>query len=223
MTMDTGQRLVDDYLARLERAARVLPPEQRAELVAEIREHIESARTADEISSEVGVRALLDRIGRPEEIVAASGASPAASPEPRASRSLTLEIWAVVMLTAGSLLPVVGWLVGVVLLWSSNRWRLREKVLGTLLVPGGIGGLLILGFGWVGVSSCFTSYEGTVVVANTCDDHPVADVVRPVLAVLLLLAALVVPLVLLQLARRRANAETQSPLRGLAEQPVSTP
>jgi hypothetical protein len=51
----------------------------------------------------------------------------------------------VLLLTAGSFVPVVGWLVGVVLLWTSTLWRLREKLLGTLVVPFGLGLAL---FGW---------------------------------------------------------------------------
>jgi hypothetical protein len=49
------------------------------------------------------------------------------------------------MLTLGSVIPVFGWAVGVVLLWSSGLWRRSEKVLGTLIVPGGPGLVLVLG------------------------------------------------------------------------------
>ena len=49
------------------------------------------------------------------------------------------------MLTVGSLVPVVGWLVGVALLWASRRWTPGEKLVGTLVVPLGPGGVLVLG------------------------------------------------------------------------------
>jgi uncharacterized membrane protein len=224
MTMETEQRLIDDYLERLERAAHRLAPEQRAELLAEIREHIESARTADEITSEAGLRELLDRLGEPEEIVAASAGPtpteptstgrPAGMPTGQLAgppivpprRSLALEIWAVVMLTVGSLIPILGWLVGVVLLWLSPRWQVREKLLGTLVVPGGIGILIHLSAFLT--RSCTTSYnsDGSV-LEDTCGDHPVADVVGPIVAIVVTILALVVPLVLLHLARRRRDAE----------------
>jgi len=215
MTMETEQRLIDDYLERLERAALRLPSGQRAELLAEIREHIESARAADEITGEAGLRELLDRLGEPEEIVAASAGptptgqltGPSAGP-PIASprRSLALEIWAVAMLTVGSLIPILGWLVGVVLLWLSPRWQVREKLLGTLVVPGGIGILIHLSA--VVTRSCTTSYnaDGSV-LEDTCGDHPVTDVVWPIAAVVVTILALVVPLVLLHLARRRRDAD----------------
>jgi len=60
-------------------------------------------------------------------------------------QGLGLEILAVVMLTVGSLIPVLGWAVGVILLWSSGRWRPSEKLLGSLIVPGGPGMALLLG------------------------------------------------------------------------------
>jgi hypothetical protein len=47
------------------------------------------------------------------------------------------------MLSIGSLcLPIVGWLVGVVLLWLGPRWSRGDKVLGTLVVPLGPFGLV---------------------------------------------------------------------------------
>ena len=39
--------------------------------------------------------------------------------------------------TTVALLPLV-WVVGVVLLWRSRAWTLRDKLIGTLVVPGGL-------------------------------------------------------------------------------------
>lgn len=64
-------------------------------------------------------------------------AAVAQSPQP----GQTLELCAVLFLTLGSLvLWVFGWLIGVALLWSSRWWTRGEKVLGTLVVPGGLAG-----------------------------------------------------------------------------------
>ena len=49
-----------------------------------------------------------------------------------------LEPLAIVLLLLGGLLGGVGWLVGVVLLWLSNVWTTRVKLIGTLIVPGGL-------------------------------------------------------------------------------------
>ncbi|HYU86509.1 MAG TPA: hypothetical protein VEK80_17025, partial [Kribbellaceae bacterium] len=63
--------LVGDYLGRLEQAAQVLPADRRTELVEEVRAHIAEARTAgaDDLAA---VRTVLDRLGSPDEIVAAA-------------------------------------------------------------------------------------------------------------------------------------------------------
>ena len=176
MTAGTGERLASDYLARLDAAARTLPADRRTELLEGITEHLDSARAAGELGDEAAARTLLDRLGEPEEIVAAAreegpagrgaaggtppgwgppswqGSGPGHAPPPAPGRptvmtppSTALETTAVLMLTAGSLLPVVGWLVGVALLWTSRRWRTGEKLLGTLVVPFGPGILLPLG------------------------------------------------------------------------------
>src|SRR5206468_1092461 len=71
--MNRTDALVEDYLRRLERAAYALPPERRAELLLEIRGHISEARdTAAAPADEAWTRTLLDRLGTPEEIVAAA-------------------------------------------------------------------------------------------------------------------------------------------------------
>jgi hypothetical protein len=44
----------------------------------------------------------------------------------------------VVLLIGGVVVPLIGWIAGVVLLWISDAWTNREKLLGTLVVPGGL-------------------------------------------------------------------------------------
>jgi hypothetical protein len=121
-------------------------------------------------------------------------------------RGTGLELAAVLMLTLGSFLPVVGWLVGVVLLWCSTRWRVREKLLGTLVVPLGPGGVLFAGALVIsplgGTESCTTS--GDLVV---CTSTGPPGWIAPVLSLLLAVAPVVVAVVLLRLATRRAAAE----------------
>ena len=153
--MSTVDPLVQDYLRRLDRAAAVLPPDRRTDLLGEIGEHIAVARASGAGDDEAAVRTVLDRLGEPEEIVAAAhedapvgwatprpyagsawGDGPPLVPQPRGTGH---ELAAVLLLTVGSLVPVVGWLVGAVLLWTSTLWRTREKVLGTLVVPFGPG------------------------------------------------------------------------------------
>jgi hypothetical protein len=42
------------------------------------------------------------------------------------------------LLAGGVILPVVGWLVGAVMLLASRRWTLRDKLAGLLVWPGGL-------------------------------------------------------------------------------------
>lgn len=42
------------------------------------------------------------------------------------------------LLIGGIILPVLGWIIGVIILWASERWTRRDKLMGTFLVPGGL-------------------------------------------------------------------------------------
>jgi hypothetical protein len=143
MTNSTTDRLVDQYLTRLADAAQVLPPESREELLSEIRGHITASMSPGAAADEAAVRTMLDRLGEPADIVAAALEDNPPAPQPgqglsRTRQGIGLEVGAVVMLTVGSLIPL-GWFVGVILLWTSGIWRRSEKVLATLIVPGGPG------------------------------------------------------------------------------------
>jgi hypothetical protein len=122
-TMETDD-LVDDYLRRLEHAAAHLQRARRAEIVAEIRDHIETALRQEEAGGEAAVRNVLDRLGPPEEIVEAAG------PPVNHRRAGVLEIVALVAL----IVPFIGWLVGTVLVVASQVWSRRDKLIGGLLL-----------------------------------------------------------------------------------------
>jgi Domain of unknown function (DUF4190)/HAAS len=64
--------LVDDYLRRMDAAASALPAHRRDELVSEIRDHLLEGLRRAPASGEAAVRNLLERLGPPEEIVAAA-------------------------------------------------------------------------------------------------------------------------------------------------------
>jgi uncharacterized membrane protein len=135
-----AEALVSDYLGRLERAAQPLPADRRGELIAEVHEHIESALAEAGTRDEVTARNVLERLGAPEEIVAAetgSGGEPATPPPVavRRSRLGPAEVLAILLLTVGAVfLPVVGPLMGLVLVWMSGEWTTREKWVATLIV-----------------------------------------------------------------------------------------
>jgi hypothetical protein len=145
--------LVREYLGRLEAAAAVLPVNRREELVAEVREHINAALAEAGRSDEVTVRNILERLGSPEEIVAAE-AGQAGTPGGAAVDSSVgvagtgprwgaVEVSAVVALCLAwpaRFLPfgLFLWLglmaIGLVLVWASGVWTTRRKVVGTTCV-----------------------------------------------------------------------------------------
>jgi uncharacterized membrane protein len=124
MTIVHKNELVAAYLRRLEQAAAQLPRARRAELVAEIREHIDDALLEAGAADEVAVRNVLERLGPPEEIAAAAG--PPATVPARAGR---LEIAALITLAV----PFAGWLVGIPLVLISQAWAGRDKVIAVAL------------------------------------------------------------------------------------------
>lgn len=143
---------VAEYLARLEAEARALPADRRAELVAEVSSHIESA-LAEDGTDEATVRNVLERLGSPAEIAAealsaepdapvASAAPDAAVPAARPTGWGPTEILAVAALIGAWVAlafqaqltlwtSAILWLglgvLGMVLVALSNRWSRRNK------------------------------------------------------------------------------------------------
>ena len=141
MTPSTLHPLAAEWLDRLRAAAGRLPASERADLVSEIEAHL--AESIPPGASEAQVRDALDRLGDPDEIVAEA----AGAPELRSGRG-TQEWVAVILLLVGGFALVVGWIVGVVLLWTSRAWTLRDKLIGTFVVPGGLAvGYVLFAFG----------------------------------------------------------------------------
>ena len=166
MTPTTPHPLVMAYLERLRRAAGGLDRGRREELVGEIEAHLAEAVGPD--ASEAEVRNALDRLGEPEEILA--GEAPAAAADPRGLRE-----WAAIwLLLLGGLLACVGWLAGVILLWSSQLWTTRDKWIGTLILPGGLAlSLVVFGFGGITAEVCYTLDEpGAGRTQQSCSGGP---------------------------------------------------
>jgi hypothetical protein len=70
MTSTDIDGIVDEYLHRLDAALSGLPVARRVQLVSEIAEHLDEARSELATQTEVTVRQLLDRVGLPEDIAA---------------------------------------------------------------------------------------------------------------------------------------------------------
>jgi hypothetical protein len=139
MTTDTLHPLAADYLRRLRRAGRGLPPGRLRELLAEVEGHLSEA--IDPSASDAEALTVLDKLGEPEAIIAAETPQPDELPEHRATRR-----WAaIILLLLGGFIFGIGWFVGLILLWSSRVWTTRDKWIGTLVIPGGLATGVLIG------------------------------------------------------------------------------
>jgi uncharacterized membrane protein len=130
----TRPRAVGEYLRQLERSLKDLPTDRRNEIVAEIEEHIDG-RLAElgEEPGEAGIRNVLERLGDPADIADEARDRFAITPV----RARWTDTAAVIALP----IPFIGWLVGSALVWMSQVWTTREKLIGT----GAIAVTLLLG------------------------------------------------------------------------------
>ena len=138
MELDSD-RLVDAYLKELATEAEGLPAGRREELLADMKAHIAEAR-AGGATSEDEIRDVLQRLGRPSEIVAAATdglvqveIGPRLRPQDFVAVGLLL--FGPYLLSFSVILAVVGWGVGLGLLWTSNRWTVTWKLIGTFTWP----------------------------------------------------------------------------------------
>ena len=165
-----GERAIDDYLKRLDRSMRDVPANRRKELVDEIDQHIsQTIASSDGEFTEADVRNTLERLGEPEDI--ANEARERLGIRP--ARVSWTDPAAIALLLIGGFLFGVGWIVGVVFLWLSDVWSVRDKIIGTLIVPGGLAlPLLLLNVATMSVSVCSpgATVNGVVTTPSTCGD-----------------------------------------------------
>jgi hypothetical protein len=99
-----------------------------------------------------------------------------------------LEQFALFMLLVGSLLFPWGWLLAIVLVWSSRRWSLRDKLIATLCPPFGFVPAFYLVFGGFGYTQ---TCEGGMTSSGRTWEHctggpsPLMQVVGIIAAVVL--------------------------------------
>src|SRR5579864_2038646 len=130
MTAVHAEQLVDGYISRLELELLDVGPDRRREIVDDIRSHIAEERVTLEHETDADLLNLLDRLGDPAEIAAAAKDGQPQQPPAPVIRVGAVEILALI------LTPII-WPAGVVLLWASSAWTTRQKLLGTLVPPGG--------------------------------------------------------------------------------------
>ena len=151
--------LVERYLQRLRAASADLPGAQRDELLGDITAHL--AEAVPEGADELTARRALDALGAPEQVAAAARAENGTVTGSSPGSAQAFDVVAVLLLLLGGfVVPVLGWIAGVMMLWSSPRWPEGDKWLGTLVWPGVIvmgvaafvaGGQVVLGAGLLGL------------------------------------------------------------------------
>ncbi len=125
---DTPQ-VVSGYLAELDRELSDVTGDVRQGIVAGIAEELQgldAAAAASRISS----------LGDPAFIAAEARAGAEGPAAPRASEQRWYVVVTTVLLEFGGLVvPVAGWVVGIMLLWASSLWTRGEKILATIAPP----------------------------------------------------------------------------------------
>jgi hypothetical protein len=138
MSTSTLHPAANAYLQQVRREGRDLPRDRMAELLIDLEEHLSAAIPAD--ASHEHAREVLGRFGDPREIIAAERPQLTVAAQRRGTR----EWAAILLLLFGFFAAGVGWFVGVVLLWSSRAWTTKDKLIGTLVLPGGLFASVVL-------------------------------------------------------------------------------
>jgi hypothetical protein len=198
MTTNTLHPLAAQYLARLRRAGRGLPPGRLRELLAEIEGHLSEAIEPN--ASDAQALTVLDRLGEPEAIIAAE----TPHPDELLRRRGTREWAAIILLLIGGFIVGVGWLVGLGLLWNSRAWATRDKWIGTLVIPGGLATSVFIGLILLGTPTKKLCY-GLAGGVPHCTTAPGPSIVPPILGVPLFALLVLAPIATsVYLARRTA-------------------
>jgi Kef-type K+ transport system membrane component KefB len=108
----------------------------------------------------------------------------------------------IALLLFGSLLLIAGWFIGIVLLWTSDQWNRRDKIIGTLLLPGGIPvALLFALIAGARFGGCSVDVSGR---STDCSSLSPSLLPEPIVTVLLVLG-IAIPVVTAIYLRRRVR------------------
>lgn len=223
-TRNRTDDIVEQYLGTLDAALQGLPDGVRRQLVEEVAGHITMGRAVLDPHDELGLRSLLDRVGDPDEIAAEAITAEAIAPDARTGERpmpmRRMDPWVPWILLLGGVvgylvggagampLPLIlgaaGWLAGVVALGSSSVWGVRDKVLGTFVLPGGLFGIVGLVARPISSGGCSTSGGPGRPTVEHCTGGTSLPPALGILVFAVLLVAPVVTAVHLDRVRRRS-------------------
>ena len=153
---DEADKLVRRYLAQLDAALRDVDASRREEILAEVHGHIEEGRTGLDPGDAASVRTLLYKVGDPAAIAAEAGAPPPGSRR--------WDAWAPWLIIFGPVASGLGWIAGMLILWTSPTWSRRDQLIATI-VP--LAGLVALFFGLLTTFRAQAACPGPTTLAST--------------------------------------------------------
>jgi hypothetical protein len=193
-----ADKLVRRYLAQLDATLLGVDASRREEIRAEVHRHIERGRTGLDRDDVASVRALLSRVGDPAAIAAKAGAPP-----PGSGR---WDAWAPWLIIFGPVASGLGWVAGVLILWTSPTWSRPDKLIATFVPPAG---LVALFFGLVAALHAAAGCSGHVPALDASAGCTARGVTLPLGVAILLgvagLAAHLLPPIHLMRTRRRQH------------------
>ena len=124
----------DAYLNRLRTELVGVPPEVSREIIAGIREELAGldAHAAAARIEELGDPAFIAAEAR-AGIADPDAPAPVAPPAPSDSRTYVI-ITSLLVALGGIVVPIIGWLAGLIMMWLSKSWLRWEKWVATLAV-----------------------------------------------------------------------------------------
>jgi hypothetical protein len=194
-----ADKLIRRYLAQLDAALQGVDASRREEILADVHGHIDEGRTGLDPDDPASVRALLDRVGDPAAIAAEAGAPPPGSRR--------WDAWAPWLIIFGPIASGLGWIAGVLILWTSPTWSRRDQLIATVVPPAG---LVALFFGLVAALRAAAGCPGHVpalhAAAGCTTKGPALPLAVAILLVVAGLAAHLLPPIHLMRTRRRQRS-----------------
>ena len=203
MTQEPAPQVVRSYLAQLESALSGVAADVRESIVAGVAEELSGLDAA-------AAAARIETLGDPAFIAAEARAeSPApviTAPAPAAEFGMSSQRWYIVLTTVllefgGIVIPLAGWVVGIMLLWASPLWTRVEKLVATI-VPPSAAALVVIGALVLDLAPTPTVADGNAEAINPLMPTMLwnASLLAPLAAVI---ASIVIGIVLSRRAWRR--------------------
>lgn len=131
MTNSEAPGVVRDYFTQLDAALAGIPPATRHDIIAGLREELDGL-------DDVTAASRILELGDPEFIAAEARAAiepgdlPAPATANRREQNWQIVLIPLVVMFGGVIVPVIGTIVGLILLWTSSAWTRVEKWVATL-------------------------------------------------------------------------------------------